>query len=468
VAGTSFVALAVLALATLYWGFLRADELAARHDNPRRLAFDRRIQRGALLDRWGAPLATTSFDQDGRPTRTLHVPAAAPVVGFQTWTYGAGAIDAAYGAAGAEAALDTALRGEIGTSIADVMAIRLLHRAPVGRDVRLSLDASLQAAAADLLGDRRGAIVLLDPRTGAVRAMASEPTFDPATLDSGPGHDEGRLLNRATHGQYPPGSIWKTVTLAGGLLDGLVDEGTVFDDGDAVEYFDGYPVRCDNNPDGVIQFDLAHAFAWSCNVTFARLAHRLGADRYEQLAASFGMGEAPPFLIGAAAGSLSADDELSAPELAAAGFGQGEIVVSPLHMALIAAAAAGDGTMPIPYLVEEVEGLGSRAIPERRGVWKRPLDPITASTLRSIMVTSGREGWAASAGQGLTVTIAGKTGTAETGSLDPHAWFIGFAPADDPRMVVAVLVEHGGEGSRVAAPIGGRALEIALSREESE
>lgn len=467
VAGASFVGLAILALTTLYWGFMRADELAARADNPRRIAFDRRIARGALLDRWGETLAETRFDTLGEPVRELTVPAAAPVVGFQAWRYGAGALDAAYGAGGAEAAFDSVLRGDSGMSAREIVATRLLHRAQQGRDVRLTLDARLQAGAAELLGGQNGAVVVLDVATGAVRVMVSQPTFDPAALDTGAQPmSEAQMLNRATHGLYPPGSIWKTVTLAGALSEDLVDPETMFTDGEAVELFDGYPVRCDNNPDGVLSFDLAHAYAWSCNVTFARLAVQLGADRYRALAEAFGVGDSPPFALGAADTSLSADSELSAPELAAAGFGQGELLVSPLEMALVAAAVAGDGTMPTPYLVEDVAGLGSRAADETRSVWKRPMNSVTAGQVRSIMITSVRDGWARSAVMGLGISAGGKTGTAEVPDGPPHAWFIGFAPADNPRLAVAVLVEHGGEGSRTAAPLAGRVLEMALARED--
>jgi peptidoglycan glycosyltransferase len=391
------------------------------------------------------------------------VPAAAHVVGFQTWRYGAGAVEgAAYGAGGAEAAFDGYLRGDRSLSFRELVTNRLTDRPQNGSDVSLTIDAELQREAAGLLGEREGAVVVVDIATGAVRALVSSPSFDPAGLDSGAELPESLLVNRATHGLYPPGSIWKTVTLAGALSRNLAQPGTRFADGDAVEYFDGFPVRCDNNPEEVGEFDLVHAYAWSCNVTFARLASRLGAADYRDLAAAFGAGSEPPFVLGAAAGSVSTDADIGPAELASAGFGQGELLVTPLQMALVAAAVAGDGSMPVPELVESAGGAG----PPRRRTWLDSIDSGTARRIRDIMIVSVEEGWASAAISGLNLSAGGKTGTAQVADGQPHAWFIGFAPADEPRFAIAVLVAHGGEGSRVAAPIAGRVLELALEREE--
>jgi peptidoglycan glycosyltransferase len=469
-AALSVAGFALLGLATFYWGFLRAEALAARPDNPRRSAFDRRIARGRILDRHGAVLAETVFDADGEPSRRYPVPAAAPVVGFQTWRYGAGASPGAtYGAGGAEAAYDSALRGDLGLSLRELVAAQLLHRDQVGQDVVLTLDAALQAEAAGLLGERAGAVVVLDVPGGAVRALVSQPSFDPAALDEGELPDDGRsrLLNRATQGRYSPGSTWKAVTLAGALASGAASLEDRVADGEAVEHFGGFPVRCNNNPEGVNEFDLAHAFAYSCNLTFARLGSRLGASAYRRLAAAFGLEEAPPFPLATVAGSLSNDAELGEVELASAAFGQGEVLVTPLFMALVAAAVAGDGSLPAPYLLDAVPGLDARPIADQRGAWRRAMPPGTADQLRRAFVTSVEDGWARSAVAGLGITAGGKTGTAQLGPLEaPHSWFIGFAPAEEPRVAVAVLVENGGDGASVAAPIGGRVLARALAREE--
>jgi peptidoglycan glycosyltransferase len=295
----------------------------------------------------------------------------------------------------------------------------------------------------------------------------SQPTFDPATLDEGGADlaDPRRpLLNRATQGLYAPGSVWKTVTLAGAIEAGLANLADELADGAAAEAFDGYEVRCNNNPPDLDRFDLAHAYAYSCNVTFARLADALGAGRYRDLAERFGVGSAPPpFPLPVAASNLSADDGLGRAELASAGFGQGELLVTPLAMALVAAAAARDGTMPVPHLLADVPGVPHRAIADETGVWRRAMRADVAAQVRQAMVTSVRDGWARSAVAGLELTAGGKTGTAQLGpGQAPHSWFIGFAPADQPRLAVAVLVENGGDGATTAAPLGGRVLRRAL------
>lgn len=462
---------ALLAAATFYWGFVRADALAARPDNPRRATFERRIARGRLLDRRGAVLAETVFDADGEPQRRYPVPAAAPAVGFQTWRYGAGgSTDVTYGAGGAEAAYDAALRGDLGLGLRGLILAHLLHRPQVGNDVSLALDGELQAYAAGLLGDREGAVVVLEVETGAVRTLVSQPTFDPAALDDGSADAEDPrrpLLNRATQGLYPPGSIWKAVTLAAALAEGLVEPDEMVTDGDGEEHFGGFGVRCNNNPEGVVSFDIAHAFAYSCNVTFARLADALGTRRFLDHARRFGIGELPPFPLPTVRSLASLDEEMSAAELASAGFGQGELLVTPLQMALVAAAVAGDGTLPVPYLLADVPGVAHRPIADERGTWRRAMSGGISKSMREIFITSVEDGWARSAVAGLGLTAGGKTGTAQLGpGQSPHSWFIGFAPAEDPKLAIAVLVVNGGDGASVAAPLAGRVLARALTLED--
>jgi len=468
--GAAFlILLTMTAAATFYWGILRGPELSARPDNPRRVMADRMTRRGRILDRIGVVLAETVFE-DGQPRRRYPLHEAAPVTGYQTWRYGAGGTaGASYGAGGAEAAYDLALRGDLGRSVGAIAASALFDRARDGHDIVLTVDAGLQREAAARLGSgagRAGAAVVVRVADGAVLALASAPSFDPGALDSGATVPPTALLNRATVGRYPPGSTWKAVTLAAALDAGIAGEGDIREDGSAVEAFGGYAVQCNNAPEGVLSFDLLHAFAYSCNVTFARLGVQLGAERYRRSVASFALEETPPFPLGTVAGSLSRDAELGLPELASAAFGQGELLVTPLYMALVAAAIAGDGALRSPYLLADVPGVRWSSIADERGTWRRAMSPGIARRVRHAMVVSARDGWARSAGIGRAdgFTFGGKTGTAEVGDgQPPHAWFIGFAPADEPIVAVAVLVEHGGEGARVAAPIGGGLLEAALA-----
>ncbi len=462
---------------TFFWGFVRAPALQARSENPRRWAADRETRRGRILDRHDRALAETGFDAVGEPLRHYPFPAAAPVVGYQTWRYGAGArVGASYGAGGAEAAYDEALRGDLGRPASDLLATRVLGRPLQGHDIVLTLDGALQARAAALLAaaSAEGAAVVLDVADGAVRALVSIPTFDAAALDRGAidGDDPSQpLLNRATQGLYPPGSTWKAVTLGSALTFGLAAPDDMVDDGDTSEAFDGFRVACDNNPPGVRRFDLAHAFAYSCNLTFARLGVALGEDRQREHARAAGIDRPVPFRLPTVAGQLDADRRMGTAELASAGFGQGEVLVTPLHMAVLTAAIAGDGRLRRPWLLADVPGVRWRSLRDERGTWGRAMSAGTAAQVRGAMVLAAAEGWAgphmAATQPDAYTTFGAKTGTAELDVGRPHAWTIAFAPADRPRVAVAVLVAHGGKGAEVAAPIAAELLEQALRTSNS-
>jgi peptidoglycan glycosyltransferase len=432
-----------------YWSVARAPEMVAREDNPRLVEAEQRLQRGRLLDRHGAPLAWSEVDAEGYAARRYAGDWLAPVVGYYSLRHGVG---------GAEAAFDARLRGEAGPSTWQTWRDRLLHRPQVGQDVQLALDADLQRAADQLLAEQAGAVVLLDVQTGEVLALASRPTFDPNRLDEewdtlreAPGKP---LLNRATQGLYPPGATFNLVIMAAALEEKIAAPDEVFHDRYGSEQVDGVAVRCASHP-GLAAFDLLHAAAYGCNVAFAQLSLRLGSVRTADYAAWFGVGLIPILEIPAQAGQVAGALPLSTETLVSTGFGQGEVLVSPLHMALAAATIARDGEMPKTTLLLDQPALA-------RGVVR----PETARLVRQAMVlavTEGPAGQAAAPG----VTVAGKVGAAESGrDTPPHAWFVGFAPAgpeDTPRLAVAVVVEYGGQGSQVAAPLAGQLLALALA-----
>jgi len=460
-----FLAFLAAAVALFYWGWVRAAALTARADNPRHVEAERRWDRGRILDRNGTVVARTVLDERGLAHRQYPYPQLAPVLGY--WSL-------RHGTAGIEKAFDEALHGRP-LSLQDELAHRLYHRPFVGHDVVLTIDLELQRVADEALGDVRGAAVLLEARSGAILALASHPTFDPGRIDEMFGllKEDPRtpLLNRATQGRYPPGSTFKTVTLAAALEEGIAHPGQMFDDGAETLYVEGFPIRCDNNPRGVNRFDLAHAYAYSCNLTFARLGLELGSKRFKEYAARFRIGREIPLEVPVATSQLANDPLLMPPVLlASTAFGQGELLMTPLHMALIAATIANDGVMPRPHLVQRVQTRDGDVLqttpPEILGV---AVTEATARRVRDIMIVSVRDGYARRA-QIDGAVVGGKTGTAQLGGEDvePHAWFIGFAqPADAPDApvyAVAVIVENGGEGSLVATPIARRILAAAVER----
>ncbi len=357
--------------------------------------------------------------------------------------------------------------------------------------VILNMDASLQQVARDALGaDQNGAVVVLDARTGAVKAMWANPSFDPnalAALDGTAVNTAWKFLNaipsqpllsRAYRVLYPPGSTFKIVTAALALESGT-EANTTFP---AITSLD-LPLTDSNlrNFGGqTCGGTLADSFRKSCNTTFGKIGLDLGEALVPGIAEyGFGTKEAPPIdlpLAAASIGPAAGTFERSAPTFAQAAIGQGDIATTPLHMALIAAAVANGGQMMEPSVVREILGPdGSVESTMEPSLWRQVMKPETASTLTTFMravVTSGTGTGAAIPG----ADVIGKTGTAENGNGAPHAWFVGVASKGSldgdtlsPRYAIAVVVEHGGNsgseatGGRVAAPIARKVLEAALN-----
>lgn len=348
--------------------------------------------------------------------------------------------------------------------------------------LRLTIDHTLQSAAVRALGERRGAIVALDPATGAVLAMVSKPDFDPNALlgtTASPAGDaldaaaDRPLVNRALRETYPPGSTFKIITAAAALDSGAAGPGTAFPNpvelalpGSTATIRNFDRRRC--GPEAEIS--LADAFAVSCNTTFAMIGLELEPGQLVDTAEAFGFGEAVPLRLPVVPSVIPpptafTDDR---PALAQTAIGQRDVRATPLQMALVAAGVANRGWIMQPYLVSEVFDSEGEVTAQTSPVgWRRGMSPSTADVLADLMervVTSGTGGRAAVPG----IRIGGKTGTAEVPGGAPHAWFVGFGPVEarpgTPQIAIAVLVESGGElganatGGTVAAPIAQQVL----------
>jgi penicillin-binding protein A len=273
--------------------------------------------------------------------------------------------------------------------------------------------------------------------------------------------DETRpLLNRAIQGSYPPGSAFKPLVAAAALEEGLARPDSSFDD-EGVYVAEGYRVR--NYGGGVYgRHDLTEAMAQSVNTTFAKLGVELGAGRLTDYADEAGFGREPPFSLDAAPGAFP--ESMDRAHVAQVAFGQGQLLATPLQMALLAAGVANGGNIMEPYLVQEVRDYRQTVIDTTRSqTWLRPFSSRTAAQVRDLMLQVVDRGTGTRA-QLSGVQVAGKTGTAEVDRGEPHAWFIGFAPAAEARVAVAVVVENGGTGGSTAAPIARAVLEAALAR----
>lgn len=465
------VAFAGLALGAGYWQVLRSPDLSKAPDNPVVIAAARNVVRGQILDRDGKILATSKRDQHGQPYRVYTDRTFSTVIGYAS---------SKFGTAGLERSWNAQLTGvSNGNAIGD--ALRKFQANPLDpQKLTLGISSPLQRAAMAGLGADRGAVVMLDPTTGEILALASNPTYDanavanPATDDKAFAalrDDAARpLLTRATQGQYVPGSVFKIVTAVAGLGSGRVTPSTTFPEQPRAErnglVVDGFRV---NEHPGVParSFDLAAATEWSSNIWFALAGMRTGGDNLAKFAGRMGFGGPLDFELPTAASQVTNGDG-GAPggfsdrvELANASYGQAETLVTPLQMALVTATVANGGTLMKPHLVIATAGRdGTRTIqPEQAGVVISAEEAVAIreAMRRAVESSIGRQFTSGAKVPG--IPTAGKSGTAELGgSGAPHSWFIGFAPANNPRVAIAVIVERGGRGGERAAPLAGDLL----------
>jgi peptidoglycan glycosyltransferase len=466
------VAFGILAGGAGYWQVVRSEELSSAPDNPAVVAAARQVLRGRIFDRDGTVLASNKRDANGEPYRVYATSAVSQVVGYSSNLYGSAGLERSFGA-------------EL-TGVADPDPIRqLLRKFQVDpsdpQSLTLSLSLPLQRAAIRGLGKDRGAVVMLDPRTGEILALASTPVYDASAI-SDPATAEKTfealladkaqpLLPRATQGRYVPGSVFKIVTAIAALGSGAIEPDTTFPnqrqaerDGLVVEGFRirehaGVPIRT---------LDLVSATEVSSNIYFALTGLATGGGNLAEWAARLGFGEPLDFDLPTAVSQVT-NGNGSDPggfvddvELANAAYGQAETFVTPLQMALAAATVANGGELMRPHLVTALTGKdGTRTISPRslaRVISEADANAITAAMIEAVEGDLGRKFTPGAKVPG--VLTAGKSGTAELGGKgEPHSWFIGFAPADDPQIAIAVLVERGGRGGERAAPLAGSLLE---------
>lgn len=400
------------------------------------------------------------------------------------------------------------LRGQNGGQQVEVNAlgrrVRVLHEVEdvPGQSVFLTLDRDLQETAHEALQGKEGTIVALDVNNGAILALVSRPAFDPNVFARGITAEEWRALagdrlhplnNKAVQGQYPPGSSFKIVLAIAALEEGVVQPETPLTCAGSMPF--GNRVFRDWKKEGHGAVDLHKGLVQSCDVYFYQLGQRLGIDRIAHYAREFGLGEKSGIALDDEKAGLIPDtawkqQRFGQPwfpgETPSASIGQGYVTVTPLQMANLMAAVANGGTLYRPWFVRRVESLDGTLIREY-GPEKIRSIPLKESTLKhvrsalSAVVNSG----AGTGGRAKsnTVEIAGKTGTAQVAEMKgafvkseqlsyfirDHAWFVAYAPADNPEIAVATLVEHGGHGGAAAAPLAKKVIEkyIALKSHRS-
>lgn len=427
------VLLAFLALAaggTGMWSFVYADALETYAGNPRRVVAELRVRRGAILDRYGAPLADILIDERGFVERLYPVPEAAPVVGYTTLQYGT---------AGIEATCDTALRGDDALSPWDAAWNTALHRDPVGHPVRLTLDATLQSTAQQLLEGYRGAIVLVDAHTGEILALASAPSYHAAGVAEAwaklRDDPDAPLLNRATQGLAQPGSALETVIWGIALQSGATL--TPSQPLSATVPLNDMSVTPLTPPTTELSWE--NALACSCPAPFYTLGQTLGMPTLSSGLTVWGLTDALTLEIPNVAAPWN--PETADPGLEA--IGQGELLVTPLQMAGVAAVLGNGGVRPpLHLLAQPTTGCAAPGLPSPQPVVR----PEIAETLLQSWPRRGAS--------------AGHLGVALAGSERTLTWYLGLNSAEAPRYAIAVLLENAPNPER-AADIGIQLLNLA-------
>lgn len=445
-----FTAYFILLIDLVYINQFQADMLTTHPKNRRIWKIEAETVRGGIFDRNGEFLAKTNQDYSRLYPKSDSM---AHVIGYSSMRFGKTGLEDRY---------DSFLLGTVGTQKYINYFRRLAGKAPQGSNLILTLDAEMQKTAFNLLAGRRGAVVAINPKTGAVIALASSPSFNPNRLqeswESLANNESSPLLNRTVQGVYPPGSSLKIAIAGAALQKDLNLWNQIFDNPGYIE-INGRRIH-----DTTIRTELnmEEGLAISSNVLFARLALDMGSNYLIQSLEDFYFNKSIPFDLAVKKSTVPNAQKLSKNALAELGIGQGKALVTPLHMAMITSAIANGGIMYKPYVVNEiVSPQGHLVKQEKSVVLGHPIMPETAELVKQGMIAVVDWGYGANA-RIPGVKVAGKTGSAENPQGISHAWFVGFAPAEDPQITVAVILENQGAGGTYAAPIARELFRIAL------
>jgi peptidoglycan glycosyltransferase len=456
----------VLVFATSWWTVFGADPLRDNPANRRALLEQARIKRGVIKAADGTVLARSVKRSDGTFTRRYPQ--------GELLSHAVGYSFIRFGQAGLERARNAALTGERDdiTSIVD----ELQGKRQEGDDVITTLDTRAQRVAIDALGGQKGAVVAMDPKSGAVKVMASVPQYDPNDIPDIFGRlnqdPDAPLLNRTTQGQYPPGSTFKVVTAVAGIDSGKFSPDSVLN-GDSPKTISGASLSNDGG-ESFGDINLTQALTNSVNTVWAQVAEGVGKPTLAKYMERFGFYARPPLDYPAGQRYVSGvftqrgltPVTSGLVDVGRVGIGQGGLLGTPLQMAMVASAVANGGTLVKPHMTDRVVDPDGR-VTDDIGTTKyhRVMSGSTATKLTQMMSQVVKEGTGTAAALS-GIEVAGKTGTAEVeNGATNQVWFIGFAPVGDPKVAVAVTVERSdGFGGTVAAPIAKQVMETLLNQ----
>ncbi len=430
----------------VYFQFCRANDFQNGVHNTRVNTAEEKVVRGPILAAGGEILAETKVDRKGNETRNYpYGRMFAHVVGYTS-----------QGKTGLESSENFSLLNS-NAFILEQVKNEFQDAKNMGDSVVTTLDVRLQKAAYEALGKNNGAIVALEPKTGKILAMASKPDFDPNTLDEDwedliSDDANSNLVNRVTSGLYPPGSIFKIVTALAYVRQYGSINGFNFDCDGALTS-NNFTLHCyDGAKHG--KEDFTDIFANSCNTAFASIGMSLKKSVFTETAESLLFNTELPLSLGHQKSRFTLDKDSGNPLTMQTSIGQGNTLVTPIHMAMITAAIANDGVLMKPYLVDHVENnSGDPVLTYDKEAYGLLLDQDEAGLLQELMEAVVEAGTAKSL-KNDTYDVAGKTGTADYRDEDgdPHSWFVGYSGGDDPELAIAVIVESSGSGGKVAVP----------------
>lgn len=439
----------------------KSEDVIGNSYNARLDRFSDRILRGSILSSDGTVLAETTVDGDGKESR------------YYPYNY-LFAHSVGYSAANGKTGLESLANFYLLSShvnLIEKVINELRNVKNPGDNVVTTLDLDLQQAASDALGNNRGAVIAMEPDTGKVLAMVSQPNFNANLLDEkwqeliAPENTKAQLLNRATQGLYPPGSTFKILT----VLEYMKEYPDTYQDFHfnctGLYETEGYSIKCYHGEAHGEQ-NLTEAFANSCNGAFAEIGLTLDPGRFHALADQFLFNTSLPVSLPYNKSSFNMDTGADTWEKLQTSIGQGTTQITPMHNLLITAAIANGGTLMKPYLIDHVENAGGQTVkkflPSSYGSLMTAADAKALADLMRAVVEQGT----GSAVRTDRYTAAGKTGSAEyeTGK-ETHAWFVGYAPADNPRIAVCVIAEEAGSGGKAAGPIARAVFDTYFAKE---
>ncbi len=458
--GTFAVLFALLIANLAVIQVVRADDIQNMSTNSHTIARHAYVERGSIITSDGVTLAESVRQDDGTYVRSYpQGTLASHTVGY---------ISTQYGSTGIEALYDDVLTGDSSYATWSEALNSIIGLSNPGNDVILTLNSQIQSAAETALEGYVGAIVVLDPSTGAVLAKASSPTYDNSDLDEilTYGAEDAPLFDRTTQALYAPGSTFKIITLTAALESGIATLDTVYDAPATIEIGGG--VITNNDLVDYGQLDLRTALAYSSNTVFAQVAVQLGAQALVSTAQAFGYGQSVGVGFTTVASLMPDPSEMTEWELAWAGagqpVGQHESPAGPqttvMQNAMVAAAIANGGVVMEPYVVKGITNAsGAYTSTTEPSTLGRACSEAVAELVGETMLITVSEGTGTAASIA-GVNVAGKTGTAETGGDSPNAWFIGYAPYEEPIAAIAVVIENDTE--HMATNVAGDILQVCI------